>query len=412
LFVSNDDILALGGGGFRNEAALDAEANGMADCFVAQADAPSAVHYNPAGLVQLKGDNVALGYTLQAPRNSFDDPDGNETQMQKQLFFIPSFYFTSDLNSEDWAFGLGVTSPYGLGVDWADDSFSRYQSTEADLEYYQINPTVAYKINDAVSVGAGIDYMSSYISKHKVHALGDGDYQLKGSDDGWGYNLGLLVKPSDKQSIGLSYRSDIKLVYEGIATLDGISAGARALYNFPSSVYSTCIKSQLILPKTLAAGYAFKPDEKWTFEIDLEWSDWSCTEEEFVVYTTETDPDRLGILNATNPTAKDWHDSLAYGIGAEYNATDKLDLRGGYIFVENPIPSANFETALPDSDRHGITLGAGYKLNDEVTIDAAYFGVVFVGRDVTNDVRTAAPDIDGKYEGYTNIFSVGFTYKY
>ena len=415
LCVFSNDVFALGGGGFRNEAALDAEANGMADCFVAQADSPSAVHFNPAGLVQLKGDHVKIGYTLQAPRNSYDDLNGNETQMQKQTFLIPNFYYTSDLGREDWAFGMSVTSPYGLGTDWAEDSFAAKQSEESDLEFCQINPSVAYKLNDTTSLGFGVDYVMSHISKHKIHTLNSGDFQLKGSDDGWGYNLGLLMKPSDTQSIGISYRSKIELIYEGTASLDNIAVAYQSpnvLYSFPSSKYSTDIESKLKLPQTLALGYAFKPDDKWTFEIDFEWTGWSCIEEDFVKYTTETNPYRLAALNDGNPASKDWNDSYAYGIGAEYQATDKLDLRGGYLFVETPVPSISFETALPDSDRHGVTLGAGYKVKDDFTIDMAYFGVYFVGRDVTNDVASASSDLDGNYDGYVNIVSVGCTYKY
>ena len=80
--------------------------------------------------------------------------------------------------------------------------------------------------------------------------------------------------------------------------------------------------------------------------------------------------------------------------------------------METPVPSATFETALPDSDKHCFTFGLGYEVNDSLTIDTSYFGVLLLDRDVTNDVRTAAPDIDGRYEGYANIISVGFTYKY
>lgn len=412
LFIYNSDVFALGGGGFRNEAALDAEANGMADAFVAQADSVSAVHFNPAGLTQLKGNYIRVGNTTQAPRNSHTSTSGNESQMQRQLFFIPNLYFASDFGLENWRFGLGVTSPYGLGTDWADDSFSRFQATESNTEFYQINPTVAYKVNDKLSVGVGIDYTKSYVSKHKRvnDTTGLGDFHLKGSDDGWGYNVGVLLKPWDRHSIGLSYRSKIELTYKGHASLTNLDSGIYAAL-FPDT-YITGLESKLTLPRSLAAGYAFKPDEKWTIEVDCEWTDWTSVREDFVKWTDETISLRLDVLNADNPAAKDWHASLAYGIGAKYEVNDKLTLRGGYLFVETPIPSANLETALPDSDKHCVTFGVGYKINDDLTIDAAYFGVFAVDRDVTNDVASSSSDLDGEYEGYANIFSVGFTYRY
>ncbi|MBU1932429.1 MAG: outer membrane protein transport protein [Candidatus Omnitrophica bacterium] len=414
LFCLNSNAFALGGGGFRNEAALDAEANGMADVFVAQADSPSAVHYNPAGMTQLEGSYVRIGGTIEAPRNSYTSTAGMESQMQKQLFYIPNMYLVNDVKSENWKVGLSLTSPYGLATDWADDSFSAYQATESNLEFYQINPSLAYKVNDVLSIGGGIDYMMSYISKHKrlVPALGGGEFRLKGDDTAWGYNLGVLYKPSERHSFGTSYRSKIEMLYEGTARLTGLNAVAQGLYSFTSSEYTTAIKSKLVLPKSLAAGYAFRPDEKWTFEVDLEWTDWSSVQEDFVTYPNESNTTRLGLLNSGNPAAKDWHSSLGYGIGAQYRYNDKTTLRGGYNFLETPIPSANFETALPDSDKHCFTFGLGYKLSDSLTVDASYFGVVLVDRNVTNDVASATSNLDGEYEGYVNIVSVGFTYKY
>ena len=405
-------VFGLGGGGFRNEAALDAEANGKASAFVAQADSPSAVHFNPAGLVQLKGDHVTVGYTYEAPRNSMTDSTGQENEMQKQTFSIPNFYYASDLGRENLRFGFSVTSPYGLGTDWADDSFSRFQATESDLTFYQINPTLACKINDALSIGLGIDHMSSDISKHKriFDTTGLGDFHLKGKDSAWGYNVGLLFKPSDKQSVGISYRSEIELTYRGTASLTNLDSGIYAAF-FPDN-YSTDVKSKLTLPRTIAVGYAYRPNEKWTVEIDCEWTGWSSVQEDFVRYPSESNPNRLAVLNDGNPASKDWNDSLAYGVGAEYDANDRLALRCGYLFYQTPIPSATFETALPDSDRHAATLGLGYKINDGLTIDASYFGVLYVDRDVTNDVASAKTNLDGEYEGYMNIVSVGFTYKY
>lgn len=414
LFIVPNDAFAVGGGGFRNEPAVDAEANGMADCFVAQADSPSAVHFNPAGLTQLEGNYVRVGSTLQGPRNSHTSTSGVESYMQKQLFFIPNVYLVNDLGLDNWKFGLSVTSPYGLATDWADDSFSAYQATESNLEVYQINPSVAYKVNDALSIGAGIDYVISDISKHKrlLAALGGGELQLKGDDEAWGYNVGILYKPSERHSIGASYRSEVELTYKGTVSLSDLSAAAQFLYSFTGPEYSTAMKSKLTLPRSLAVGYAFRPDDKWTLEVDVEWTDWTSVQEDFVTYPDESNATRLSLLNSGNPSSKDWNGSLAYGIGTKYKFNDKLTLRGGYLFIETPIPSANFETALPDCDRHGITLGAGYRLMENLSIDLAYFGVFMVERNVTNDVASSSSNLDGEYDGYVNIVSVGFTYKY
>ena len=151
LFIYIGEVFALGGGGFRNEAALDAEAIGKGQAFVAQADSPSAVHFNPAGLIQLNDNYIRVGYAYEGPRNSHTDTAGNESSMQMHSFLIPYLYYVGDFGLERWRFGLGVNSPYGLGTDWADDSFSRLVSTESNVKMYNINPSIAYKVNDCLS---------------------------------------------------------------------------------------------------------------------------------------------------------------------------------------------------------------------------------------------------------------------
>jgi len=407
--------------GFKNDALLDTEATGMATVFVAQADSPSAVQFNPAGLTQLKGDYVRVGYTSAIPRNFRTDANGDTSNAQVDNFLVPNLYFVNSTKSENWKFGLGVTSPYGLGTDWADDSFARFQTTESSLQVLQINPTVAYKYNDTISLGFGIDYIMSETSSHKRIADGTGpggssgvggfgDFHAKGDDDGWGYNIGLLIKPSDKHSIGISYRSKVDLTYKGTISMTNMSSGIYSSV-FPDN-YETGMESKLALPQTISLGYAFKPNQKWTVEADGIWTDWSCVQEDFAKYTEEGDSTRLSILNDGNPLSKNWHSTMSYGVGVKYQTTDKLVLRCGYLYAETPVPAANFEPSMIDMEVHCVSLGAGYALKKDLTVDAAYFGGFYKDRYITNDVASASSDLDGMYEAYVNVFSISFTRKY
>jgi len=407
--------------GFKNDALLDTEATGMATVFVAQADSPSAVQFNPAGLTQLKGNHARTGYTSAVPRNFRIDTSGNTSNAQVDNFLVPNLYFVNSLKSENWKFGLGVTSPYGLGTDWADDSFARFQTTESSLQVLQINPTVAYKYNDIVSLGFGIDYIMSETSSHKRIADGTGpsgssgvggfgDFHSKGNDDGWGYNLGLLVKPSEKYSIGVAYRSRVKLTYKGTISMTNMNNGIYAGV-FPDN-YVTGMESRLTLPQTISLGYAFRPNQKLTIEADSIWTDWSSVQEDFAKYTDEGDATRLAVLNDGNPLAKDWNATMSYGVAAKYQATDKLVLRCGYLYAETPVPAANFEPSMIDMNMQGVSLGAGYALKKDLTVDAAYFGGFYKDRYITNDIAKTTSDLDGTYESYVNVCSISFTYKY
>jgi long-chain fatty acid transport protein len=399
--------------GFKNDALLDTEATGMATAFVAQADSPSAVQFNPAGLTQIKGDQARVGYTSAIPRNFRIDANDNKSSAQVDNFLVPNLYFVNNLKSENWKFGLGVTSPYGLGTDWADDSFARFQTTESSLQVLQVNPTVAYKYNDMISFGFGIDYIMSETSSHKriADTTGLGDFHAKANDDGWGYNLGLLIKPSEKHSIGISYRSKVDLTYKGTISMTNMSNG---IYTgvFPDN-YVTGIESRLTLPQNISLGYAFKPNQKWTIETDAMWTDWSCVQEDFAKYTEESDPDRLAILNDGNPLAKDWNSTMAYSIGAKYQATDKLVLRCGYQYSETPVPAANFEPSMIDMNMYCFSLGAGYVLTKDLTVDVAYLKALYKDRYITNDIAlSSGSDLDGMYKAYVDAVSIAFTYKY
>jgi len=414
--------------GFKNDALLDTEATGMATVFVAQADSPSAVQFNPAGLTQLKGDHVRVGYTSAVPRNFRTDTSGNTSKAQVDNFLVPNIYLVNSLKSENWKFGLGVTSPYGLGTDWADDSFARFQTTESSLQVLQINPTVAYKYNDMVSLGFGIDYIMSETSSHKriadnfgiiggdPNVGGFGDLHSKGNDDGWGYNLGLLVKPSEKYSIGVTYRSRVKLTYKGTISMTNLSSGVYGplgLGYFPDDTYVTGIESRLTLPQTISLGYAFRPNQKWTLEADGIWTDWSSVQEDFAKYTDEGDPNRLTVLNDGNPLAKDWNATMSYGVSAKYQATNKWVLRCGYLYAETPVPAANFEPSMVDMNMNVVSLGTGYKLNDKLSVDAAYLRGFYKNRYITNDVGlSSGANLDGMYKSYVDVVSVAFTYKY
>ena len=412
--VFSTKAFGLGSGGYRNEV-VDAEAAGKGFCFTAQADNPSAVHYNPAGLTQLKGSQIEVGYVFEAPMFSVNsNKTGDNVNMQKQVFYLPNVYFVTDLNKENLKFGFGANSPYGLSTDWSNDSYTRYLSTESNVTMMNYNPTIAYKVNDYVSVGAGIDFFTADVNKHRVVSSTlsstGGDFQLKGSDESWGYNFGFLLKPSEKHSIGISYRSEIKAELEGTVALDGLD-GAGAVV-FGGSSYSTKMKSKSTIPMSIAFGYAYKPNNKWTIELDAEWTDWSSTESEFLTYPEETNTTRLSTLNTDNPASRDWRSVWSYGIGAGYKATDKLELRGGFIYEQSPIPSANFEPVLPDANKHGITMGAGYLLKN-VKIDASYAFFKYADRDVTRSaVGATGANVNGKYKGYVNILGLSLTYKY
>ena len=355
-------------GGFRIFAS-DAEAVGKGGAFTGEADNPSAIIYNPAGLTQLKGENyVSVGGALISPMVDYQNTAGDTVQMRRKNFLVPHVYVVSDFNLPNAVFGVGTTSNFGLSTEWADDSFSRYVATRTDLENIDNHFTIAYRVNEQLSLGAGVIYEISKFNKEKninQQPGSDAFAQLKGDDQTPGYTISGLYKFNPQHQAGLLYRSEIQHTYRGKATADHLNdLGTYPLASiFGGSSYATNFVADFTLPQSGVIGYSYTPNDKWRFNIDAEWMDWSSIENEKVSFPDELNSTRLSILDTLTASNRDWKSTLSYNLGTEYSYNEKLKLRGGYFFNPTPIPEANFDTAVPSSDCNGVSVGLGYLLD-------------------------------------------------
>jgi long-chain fatty acid transport protein len=365
-----NNVYSAGSGAFRLEVP-DAEAMGKGSAFVAQADNPSAIYYNPAGMTQLESKlNVSAGASFIQPFTTYKDNSGNKTEMQRQFFTIPNIFAVSNLGLEKFAFGVGATSDWGLGTYWSGDSFSKYVATRTDLAMQDTMLTAAYEVNNNLSLGLSADYIRSTVDMRRniIQAPGaNAGYQAQGKEDNaWGYRLSALYKLNEKHSFGFMYRSPIHVKQKGKVNLSSLN---NSLYPyatvFGGSSYETDITSNSTLPQSMVLGYCFKPDDKWRFEFDLEWMDWASTKETSYDYPGETNATRISYLNSTiNPTyERNWHSVFSFALGTEYKVNDNWKLRAGYFHHKTPIAQANFETSLPDASSNSLTLGTGYSFN-------------------------------------------------
>ena len=384
------------------------KAMGMGFAFTAQADDPSAIYFNPAGLTQLEGKNLMLGATYvkenggkYAGTTPVDDfLTGFTTQKsetQKTLhFLIPNGYFTSTNKETGIAWGIGVFAPFGLGQQYVSNSASifRNQTTKIDLQTVVINPTIAFEINEMLSVGFGIDYMYGTATLGKTPwsplLLGANngnvyELELEGDGDAWGYNFGILLKPTPNLRIGANYRSPFELnIKGGDVDLSNINPGVAPL--FGGSTFHTQGDATVSMPATFAIGVAYTWD-RLTVEADADWTFWSSYESLPITIKDEVPPgvpDANQILRSTD-ARKDWRDVCALRLGAEYRATDKLALRAGFVYDPTPVPAETMGPELPDSTRLNYMLGLGYKFGSW-TIDVAGMYIDKKDRTVNNQV--------------------------
>ncbi len=408
------ESFAASAGGFRIFAS-DAEAMGKGSAFTGEADNASAVVYNPAGMTQLGGTHVSIGFGVIQPSVEHFGSAGGRTKMRRDTFQIPHIYVVSDLGFYDAAFGMGTTTHYGLTTDWAPDSFSRYVATRTELENIDTFLTGAYQVTEKLSVGGGWNYMFSKLDKRKqvFQASGDAFAQIKGDDNGVGYSASSLYKINGKHQVGVLYRSEMDLEYEGNLTAEGLTGGLAALFSPGGSSYKTGFRTELTLPQSVVAGYSFRPNNRWILNMDVDWTDWSSVESERVTFPEESGATRLAILDALTASNRDWDSTVAVALGGEYVWNDQVRLRGGYFYNPTPIPEENFDTTVPGSDSHGVNVGFGYDIQEDMTLDFAWTGLLYEDRDITNNVGAAlGGNVDGKYENFTNVVTTTVSYQF
>ena len=411
-------------GGFRLPEA-GAKAMGMGFAFTAQADDPSAIYFNPAGIVQLEGQNVMVGatyvkenggeFTGSTPltRPPFTATVERRSETQKDLnFFIPNAYWTRKA-SPNLAYGVGIFVPFGLGQEYQDKNASifRNQITKINLMTFVVNPTVAWKVNDVLSVGAGIDFMygTATLEKTPVSPVAGNLYNSKLEADGtaWGYNFGVLLVPTKSLKIGLSHRSPFHMDFkDGDVEVRGINPGIAPLFGGARS-FDTKGSTTLNMPATTTLGVACVLD-RLTVELDADWTWWHSYRSLDITLVNQVPP---VVLSTSSP--KQWNDVVALYLGGEYRVTDPLALRLGVRWDPTPVPTRTMGPELPDADKFYYSAGVGYKFGSW-TFDLAYMYVDKKDRD-GNNLRVEGTNpvgFDGEWKGDAHLVAADVGYKF
>ncbi len=208
----------------------DAEATARGNAFVATADNPAAIYYNPAGLTQLQGFDVEGGFygiSLDETYKPLHGEDGHESWGHDPFVAAPQFFMTYHPHGEPFAFGIGVYMPFGAKTEWPDDATFRQAGIDGSLEFLSINPTFAVQITRTLSFGLGIsaDYLDAYLKDGLTSEPGD-YFSIKGNGLTVGGDAGLLWKPTPRQAVGFSYHSPVSGNLTG-HTQEGLSASER-----------------------------------------------------------------------------------------------------------------------------------------------------------------------------------------
>lgn len=364
----------------------DPEGIARGNAFVATADDPAAIFYNPAGITQLSGQQANVGLYVISADTKFSSPGGNaKTDTTPQL--VPQIYYTDTFTNVPISVGLGIYAPYGLSLDWGNNAPFNYAGYKGSLIYACFNPVVAWKVTKTFSIAAGATLNYSQATLHSALPPPFTSSQSKFSGDGWapGYNLGLLWQLDPKWSFGLNYHSKTEIKYRG-----HFSDTLTGSYNSSSAT--------IPFPQYIVGGISFRPTPNWNFEFDLDWTDWE------IVKTVTINNTPFG----NQPLTFNYRSSFIYEFGATRQLGNGYWASVGYMYSENSSPDADFVPLIPDMNLHLGGVGFGY--HGKRWDWAAAYQFAYGTRTVSND--TAYPAANGHYRTFNNAVNVSATFKF
>ena len=369
----------------------------------------SAVHYNPAGMTLLEGTRFQAGGTWIALNADYNGKDGDSENGRLKGQMIPAGYVTHQVNDKIWL-GFAMTVPFGMGTEY-DRTWSQSQrGTNAKIYTFDMNPNIAWKVNDFLSVGAGISVQ--YAKAELGTGLKEGDMYLghgkvEADSWDWGFNLGIMISPTDKLRFGLAYRSAIEHDADGTTKLSGMNSSLTgghspyldaAVASLEGQTFgmSTSIKT----PDTVMLTGTWEATEQLRLSGLIRWANWSNFDE----LSIENEVPGT-ILNAAKPfgldgkltnldIVNDWQDTWLFSVGADYKINSAFTVRGGIAYETSPIDDQSTRMAvIPDTDRLWLSLGASWHATKDLQFDVGATYLMGVGDMDLYD------DVDGKKVG-------------
>lgn len=391
----------------------DAFATARGEAFVATADNPSAVYYNPSGITQLEGQQFRGGIYAIDLEPKYRSPSGRSFDNQDPYHAAAQLFYTFTPEKRPVSFGIGAYAPHGLGVEWPADTGIRTTGSKGSLMTFTVNPVVAWKINEQLSIAAGLtlNYADLDLRQGILWPAQPFD-RLRFRGSGWdvGYNAGILWKPCEKISLGGTFRSATEINLKGHteARNDVELPSPPAPFTVPTFRERRRAEAEFQFPFEFVVGVAYKPTPQWNLEFNAEYTHWDDLNTVNVRQSAPIPP----LIGDTLAIPLNWQPSWYYEFGATRYLPNDWHVSGGYIFNENSVPDANYQPLVADLDRHFLSIGTGKKFR-RLAVDVAYQFGFGPTREVTGSAPSpAGQSADGKYRyiSHAVLITVGYRF--
>lgn len=377
----------------------------------AVADDASVVWSNPAGMTALPSGNqfTIAGHFLKpsfkfsngGSTGAFAAPGTGEGGDGGDWALVPNGFFTMEINPA-LRFGVAVNAPFGLKTEYDAGWRGQLTALKSEIKTVNINPSLAYKVSDKVSIGGGVSVqkINAELSAFTGSAAA-GNLTLSADDVAYGFNLGLMVQATPDTRFGLTYRSSISYTLEGDAKFSGPA----------SPLLGSRVKAELRVPETASASVLKTLSPKWDVMGDITWTRWSQVQQLDVIRTT---PNRAGGAVGSTLTSLpfQWSDSVRLGVGANYKYNSQTKLRFGVAYDKTPTKDLTRTPRLPDQDRYWVAAGVQYRVSKAGVLELAYAHEFVRDASVNVTVPGVPGALIGKFADQADIISVQYSHSF
>lgn len=377
----------------------------LSGAYTANAHGADSSYYNPANMVFNSNANAFEADLTYIKLSSIKYKDAQKPQLnsksKEENIFAPSLFFSSkDYNG--FRYGLALAVPGGLAKRW-NSPYAKASAKKFELKILEFNPTIAYKVSDMFSLGAGVRAVySEGIVKSDATTLGKPVIRdMEADTTEYGYNLALTYKPVKPLSISATYRSKVDLNHEGNAKL----------YLSGTKLYDGGASVSVPLPAIITLSTAF--DFEGTV-VELQWDKTKWSDYNELDFEFKDSVPRALKAAFDDPKPRNWEDTNAFRLGVTHKMDEKLTLMAGFAFDENPASTKYMGFELPDSDAKIYSGGLRYKYSNNLELGASILYDVKDKRKVTQGRSASNPlAIEGEFsDASALLLTTGFSYSY
>ena len=318
--------------------------------------------------------------------------------------FLPSFFAGGPVEDRFFA-GISVTAPYGLGINWDRNGAFRYTAPyETALQTLNVGPSIAYKVNDQLSVSAGLDVLWGELKFRQAVPWGllagglplpDGNVAAAGDGLAFGGNVSATWEFRPGTRVALGVRLPTQLNMDGRLEASQVPLAGNLGFNFGTALET---------PTVVTVGLGHRCSDRFTVQADLEWIQFS----RFETLPIRVDAPPGVSLPGLGDIRQDWRDTVTAGLTGEWKLGEEWRLRGGYQYFMTPVPDSTMSPLIPDANQNVVTAGLSWRHGSH-RVDASYAHVFYDDRVITANQNAAYL---GRYSIDVHLISAAYGYSF